>query len=247
MADYSAILIGTDYVGGAESVTVSESNGAGSLNNLLATVGNEKFIIDSFQIWSDDADQLMQPIGLVQLQPDGNAKTKYIVPQKSRYQIQNVLKNVSTSNFPLDENTRISYNILPSANVKLTMNINKNIRKDNSLTKVLQQMGAKSVAPEIMHDLGFREPEELNEKKLKNLKENGFQEPDEQKADGTIEKTVKSESENTAAGVENDAALKILQPIPARSLIIAGLVIIAGLSITAMVGGAAPSFLIKNN
>jgi hypothetical protein len=243
MASYSAILIGTDYIGGAENVTVTESNGSGSLNQLLATVGNEKFIIDSFEIWSDDADQLMQPIGLIQLQPDGNAKTKYVVPQKSRYQIQNVLKNVSTSNFPLDENTRISYNILPSANVKLTLNINKNIRKDNSLTKVLQQMGAKSLAPEIMQDLGFREPDELDEKKLNSLKKNGFSEPEEI---NNVEGEETANKTGTIVTSQKDVTTKILQPISARSLIIAGLVIIAGISITAMIGGAAPSFLIKN-
>lgn len=221
MPSFIPILIGTSYIGGSTEVQVVESNGTGSLNQLLATVGNEKYIIDSFEIWTDNIDQLMQPIALVRLSPDGNYKNFVVIPQKSIYQFQNVLKKIETNNFPLDENTRINYNILPNANVKLTLNINKSVRKDNSLTKVLEQMGSKSIRPEIMQELGFREPEEIDELKKK-------------------KQTAKDKEYIQAVG-------KIMQPRLLRDvnmtkkLIIAGLVLIAGSSVLyALTNGAAP-------
>jgi hypothetical protein len=229
MAAYNAILIGTDYIGGSDSVKVTESNGAGTLNQLLATVGNEKYIIDSFEIWSDSPDQLMQPIGLANFPPNGNSSNRYLIPQKSRYQFQDVLKGLDTNNFPLDENTRITYNIFPNANVRLTMNINKSIRKDNSLVKGLEEAGAKNINYDILKDIGISEPEEI------------------------IEKT-KQEKQTIGESQFKNSIGKILQPqngkieYKAAKLIVAGLVIVAGVfALFAASNGAAPSFLYNEN
>jgi len=223
MPSYTPILIGTNYIGASGEVTVSEANGDGSLNQLLSTVGNEKFIIDSFEIWSDSTDQLQQPIQLTQLKADGNHKVKNVVPQKCVYQFGNVLKDLKTGNFPLDENTRISYNVLANTNTKMTLNINKDIRKDNSLVKLLAQAGGKSIQPEVLKDLGLREPEELNwnENKKKTKAEDNLN------AEG---------DDMQPQGKSNDTATK---------LIFAGLVITAGAFVLYALSRGAAKYFIK--
>jgi hypothetical protein len=220
MATFASILIGTGFIG-SDTVQVTESNGAGSLNQLLASVGNEKYIIDSFEIWSDDPAQLEQPIGLIHLSPDGNFSNKLVIPTKSVNQITNVIKYIDSANFPLDENTRISYNILPNAVVRFTLNINQGARKDNSLIMQLNQMGAKSIRPEVLKDLGYREPEEMNKWKTASDKE--FMQ-----AVGEILQPQKKEN------------------VSVKKLIIAGLVLIAGAYVLyAISDGAATSFYKK--
>ena len=163
MATYNAVLIGTGFIG-SDNIQITEANGDGSLNQLIANVGNETYIIDSFEIWSDDIDQLHQPIGLLQVEPNGNACGHYIVPQKPLDSISNVLKDMKTNNFPIDENTRISYNVNPGATVKLTLNINKDVRNDFSFKKMLEEFGSHSIKPDVLKALGYREPEEMYEK-----------------------------------------------------------------------------------
>jgi hypothetical protein len=220
MPSYTPILIGTDFISSA-SVQVTEGNGAGTLNQLLSTVGNEKYQIASVELWSDNPVQLEEPIGLISISPNGNSSNHVVIPTKSIFQIANVIKSIDTKNFPLDENTRISYNILPNTIVKFTLNIDNTIRQDNSLVKLLEKMGAQSIAPEIMKELGYKEPEEI--KKWKS-------------ADG--------EQFKQATG-------EILQPQkknydPVKKLIVAGLVIIAGTyMLYAISNGAATSFFKK--
>jgi hypothetical protein len=162
MAVYSAVLIGTGYIGNP-NVTVTEGNGAGTLNQLLSSVGNEKYVIDGMDLWSDNIDQLSQPIGLVQQNINGNQCSQLVVPQKPVTSIANVLPGVKLGNYPLTEDTRINYTVLPGATVRMTVNINKEVRNDFSLTAELIKAGGHSIKPDVLRELGYREPEEINE------------------------------------------------------------------------------------
>lgn len=162
MPTYSAVLIGTGYIGNP-NVTVTEGNGAGTLNQLLSSVGNEKYVIDGMDLWSDNIDQLSQPIGLVQQNINGNQCGQIVVPQKPVTSIANVLPGIKLGNYPLTEDTRINYTVLPGATVKMTVNINKQVRNDFSLTAELIKAGGHSIKPDVLRELGYREPEEINE------------------------------------------------------------------------------------
>jgi hypothetical protein len=166
MASYTAILIQANGYIGSSDITISEGNGVGTLDQLLANLGNEKYVLDYIEIWSDNKDQLMQPIGLINFSPEGNYIQEYLTPQQDVYQFANILNKIMAKSFVIDENSRITLSILANTTVKMTLYINKEIRNIASLTKQLEQEGAKGIRLELAKEIGFREPEELKESKL---------------------------------------------------------------------------------
>lgn len=161
MAIYYSTIIETDILGDTE-VKITETS---SLNSFLNSLGQEKFIISSLNIWSDNESQLTQPITLIQNKPEGNVNQKLKIPSIDKYQSINILNDVKLGNFQFDEDSKFDYTILANTKIKLTLNMisDEEARKKLSYTKMLEKSGAKNVVKDITEDLGFKEPEELTQ------------------------------------------------------------------------------------
>jgi len=160
MAIYSLTLISINNIGGT-NVTLQESNGVGTVNQLLATVGNEPLIIDSVDVFSDSTSQVQQPIEFIRKSLTGNLKNVIKIPTLDRFQLNNTIKGVKTKKFPIDEDTYINYIIEANTSVKITLNINKEARKYLSYTKMLDNANKNNVFNEVIKEIGFREPDEV--------------------------------------------------------------------------------------
>jgi hypothetical protein len=160
MAIYSATVISVNNIGGTD-VTLQENNGVGTVNQLLATVGNEKLIIDSVDIYSTNKSQIEQTIEFIKHGINGNEKNFVKSPILNTYQLNNTIKNVKTKKFSIDEDTTINYTILGNTNVKLTLNINKEARKVLSYTEILNKANKSSIFNQVIKEIGFRESDEI--------------------------------------------------------------------------------------
>jgi hypothetical protein len=160
MPTYTAILISVNNVGGTD-VTIQENNGVGTVNQLLATVGNEPLLLDSVDIYSTNKSQMEQPIEFIRKELNGNERNFIQNPTLSVYQLNNTIKGIQTKDVTIDENTYINYTIQPNTNVKLTLNINKAARKYLSYTKILDIANQNNMFDVVIKEIGFREPDEI--------------------------------------------------------------------------------------
>ncbi|MDD4970768.1 MAG: hypothetical protein PHT07_15180 [Paludibacter sp.] len=160
MATYTAILISVNNVGGTD-VTLQEQNGIGTVNQLLATTGNEPLVVDSVDIFSLNTSQVQQPIEFIKRALNGDEKSLINVPPLSIYQLNNTIKGVDAKKFSIDENTYINYTIEGNTFVRLTLNINKKDREILSYTKMLDKANKSNIFNVVIKELGFREPDEI--------------------------------------------------------------------------------------
>jgi len=160
MAIYTATLISVNNIGGTD-VTLQESNGAGTLNQLLATVGNEKLIIDSVDLFSTSVSQVQQPIEFIKKGINGNEKNIVRIPNLDVYQLNNTITGLKTKKFSIDEDTYINYVIEGNSNIRITLNINKEAREVLSYTRILDQANKSNMFNQVIREIGFREPDEI--------------------------------------------------------------------------------------
>lgn len=164
MARFFSTLIEQNILGdGTQEVTASNASTQTSLNQLLANVGGEKYIIGCINLFSSNVDQLRQPIVLKKDDINGNTKRDVIVPSIDSYQKQSILNDVGLKSFNLDENSGLEYKLLANSSVKMTLNLEAKKRIFLSNAKMLkEQLGIKKdLKSEVLGDIDIPEPEEL--------------------------------------------------------------------------------------
>jgi hypothetical protein len=157
--EYDSTIADTNLLGNT-GIKLTETS---SLNAFINSLGQEKYIISSLNIWSDNEAQLVEPITLIKSGPEGNITEDLKVPQIDSYQTINALNNYELKDWQFGEDNKIGYKILGNSIVKLTLNLSdsKEVKKSLSYTEMLKDAGAEDILEAVKDEFGFKEPEKL--------------------------------------------------------------------------------------
>ena len=140
MAVFFSVLIEENIYGDNENVTIEESNAP--LNEIVNSLGQEKYIINSINIWSLNPDQIRQTLIINKSDPDGNSISVTKSPQLDSFQKQFQIQNYKINNVEFDQNTKFIYEILPNTEIRFTINIDDTTRRYlSSSSQLLQSLG----------------------------------------------------------------------------------------------------------
>jgi hypothetical protein len=159
MAVYYSTVIDSNLLGDT-GIKITETS---SLNAFINSLGQEKYIICSLNIWSDNELQLVEPIKLVKSGIEGNVIEDLKIPSVDSYQVINALNKIKVDNWQFDEDCRLDYAIRAYTIVKITLNLSceEGAREMLSYPKILEELGAENVLKTVKEVLGFKEPDEL--------------------------------------------------------------------------------------
>jgi hypothetical protein len=196
MAVYYSALIKQDIIG--SNTNVSTSQPSSPLKQLLNNVGNEKYVISSLNIWSDNFTQLIQPIKLIRKTIDGKEDSHTVVPSVDNYQKQSILNNISLDNFEFNEDTKFEYSLLGDTNVKLTLNFDEAARKklsvESEMLGVDPDEKGENIVPDLSDQLKLENEYEEGEPDKKLIQEQKKQKQEQQKKKPSSTKTEKKKA-----------------------------------------------------
>lgn len=142
---YYSTNIKQNIIGDNPNVTSSQPV---PLNTLVKSLGTEKLVLNSFNLWSDNRLQLIQPVSVVKTKADGSQDKYTVFPQLDSFQVQNVLNNYSLNDLEFDQDSKFEYRILPNSKLQLTLNIDDSVRKYLSATEQLKQAENEAQTPQ---------------------------------------------------------------------------------------------------
>jgi hypothetical protein len=136
MALYFSTLIQSNIIDGNENVELTQTTQ--QFKELLNSLGTEKLVICSLNLWSNNRLQLIQPITFVKTMADGQESYFTKIPQLDSFQTENVLNNFNLNNYQFNEDSTLRYEILPESTIYLQLNFDGDDRDKLSL---LTQLG----------------------------------------------------------------------------------------------------------
>ena len=163
---YYSTLIKQDIIGTNENISVSQ---AVSLNQFLQSIGQEKYIISSFNLWTSCRNQVTQPLRILKTRPDGEQVIETKVPQLSSYQIQNQLIGYTLDQLEFDQDSKFEYEILGNCQVQLILNIDDSVRDVLSNADQLKSTIELPKTPLDDEPQDFKEQETTRETEVKSV------------------------------------------------------------------------------
>lgn len=163
MAIYTFSIIQQNViVSDTTPVAIQESTDNG-MALLLNSVSQKTYTIQGMRIWSDNTDQLSQPVTLIKKDPNGNLLQITHTPSLDSYSVQSKL-NLKTGNYKLDSNSEMQYTVLPNTQVSITMSLDvKDVKADTGNIKILEKAAGKGHLWDTIDESGMQYKEEKSD------------------------------------------------------------------------------------
>ena len=110
-------------------------SGALDFNEFNLGCISEKYTLIGFDIFTENQQQLTEPIAVNYIDPNGNEKIFRKSPRIDSYQLSDAINCIDIPDIPCDGLNRFEYTILPNADALITFKLDKR----NTLTQQLKQ------------------------------------------------------------------------------------------------------------
>jgi len=152
MATFTSVKIESSYRG-----TPVQAKGLVSLDSINNTGRTQVYVFESIYMWSDDREQLREPITFNFTDINGNERDLVEVPQLDSYQRQSVLPNVNTFLWNVDGSNKIDYSILPNTRVIMTFKLMPTDHLTEAFARTCQNAGVPKGIEDTMRDVAMIE------------------------------------------------------------------------------------------
>lgn len=181
MSVYAFSIIEINLIGNS-NVVVTESGGG--MSALTQNVGNESYCLDNIKLWTNNQDQLEQPLTISKTDPNGDVNVGVETPSIDSYSFISKF-DLKMKCHPLDANFKMNYTILPNTTVKMTVGVNDkpSVTSNLSNLKILEKESGKGHLWKTIENSGIiyeQEDSDFSQKTLDQQYDEQLSEPEEQ-------------------------------------------------------------------